>query len=91
MPLGVGIQKWEYNRPLPETKKSLCDVSGTVKNITTWFLGHACKMVGLRNSYCKLYEDAMNELRVKHPEYDEEDDDTLLSDLFSGSDNGGDK
>ena len=91
MPLGVGIQKWEYSRPLPETKKSLCDVSGTVKNITTWFLGHACKMVGLRNSYCKLYEDAMNELRVKHPEYDEEDDDTLLSDLFSGSDNGGDK
>lgn len=66
-------------------------MSGTVKNITTWFLGHACKMVGLRNSYCKLYEDAMNELRVKHPEYDEEDDDTLLSDLFSGSDNGGDK
>ena len=62
-----------------------------MKNITTWFLGHACKMVGLRNSYCKLYEDAMNELRVKHPEYDEEDDDTLLSDLFSGSDNGGDK
>ena len=28
---------------------------------------------------------------TKHPEYDEEDDDTLLSDLFSGSDNGGDK
>ena len=33
----------------------------------------------------------MNELRLKHPEYDEEDDDKLLSDLFSGSDNGGDK
>ncbi len=82
MPLGVGIQKWEYSRPLPETPKSNRDISGTIRNITTWFLGHACKMVGLRNSYCQMYEDAMDELRVKHPEYDDEDDDSLLNDLF---------
>lgn len=91
MPLGVGIQKWEFSRPLPETPKSLSDVSGAIKNITTWYLGHACKMVGLKNSYTKLYEDAMNDLRVKAPEYDEEDDDTLLADIFGGAKkNGGD-
>lgn len=84
MPLGVGIQKWEYSRPLPETPKENRDVRGTIKNITTWYLGHACKMVGLRNSYCKMYEDAMEELRVKRPEYDEEDDDSVLSDIFGG-------
>lgn len=83
MPLGVGIQKWEYSRPLPETPKKNRDVRETIKNITTWYLGHACKMVGLRNSYCKMYEDAMEELRVKHPEYDDEDDDSMLSGLFS--------
>lgn len=90
MPLGVGIQKWEYSRPLPETPKEKRDIRGTIKNITTWYLGHACKMVGLRNSYCKMYEDAMDELRVKHPEYDEEDDDSLLSDIFGGGQTGGD-
>lgn len=82
MPLGVGIQKWEYERPLPETPEKQKDESGIIKNITTWYLGHACKMVGLRNSYCKMYEDAMEELRVKRPEYDEEDDDTVLNDIF---------
>lgn len=90
MPLGVGIQKWEYSRPLPETPKGKKDVRGTIKNITTWYLGHACKMVGLRNSYTKMYEDAMDELRVKHPEYDEEDDDTVLNDIFGSPKTGGD-
>lgn len=85
MPLGVGIQKWEYSRPLPETPKENRDIRGVIKNITTWYLGHACKMVGLKNSYCKAYEDAMEELRVKRPEYDEEDDDSMLSDIFNGS------
>lgn len=84
MPLGVGIQKWEYNRPLPETPKEKRDIRGTIRNITTWYLGHVCKMVGVKNSYCKMYEDAMDELRVKHPEYDEEDDDTILNDIFGG-------
>lgn len=85
MPLGVGIQKWEFNRPLPETPKENRDVRRTIKNITTWYLGHACKMVGLKNSYTRMYEEAMNELRVKRPEYDEEDDDSVLSDIFGGS------
>lgn len=91
MPLGVGIQKWEYSRPLPETPKRQRDIHGIIKNITTWYLGHASKMVGLRNSYCKMYEDEMAKLRVKRPEYDEEDDDTLLTDLFGdgGNDEGG--
>lgn len=85
MPLGVGIQKWEYSRPLPETPKEKRDIRGTIRNITTWYLGHVCKMVGVKNSYCKMYEDAMDELRVKHPEYDEEDDDTILNDIFGGT------
>ncbi len=84
MPLGVGIQKWEFSRPLPPTPDDRKDVRGTIKNITTWYLGHLCKMVGVKNSYCKMYEDAMNELRVNHPEYEDEDDDTMLTDLLGG-------
>lgn len=91
MPLGVGIQKWEYYRPLPETYKDNIDVRGTIKNVTTWFLGHACKMVGLKNSYTQMYEDAMEELRVKAPELDDEDDDSVLTDIFGGSGAGSDE
>lgn len=89
MPLGVGIQTWEYQRPLPITPDNLKDQSNAIKNITTWFLGHAGKMVGLKNSHVKLYENAMNELRVKRPEYADEDDDTLLVDIFGETSNGG--
>lgn len=85
MPLGVGIQKWEYYRPLPATPNEQKDTNGLIKNITTWFLGHACKMVGLKNSYCSMYENAMAELRVEHPEYDDEDDDLMLNDIFNSS------
>lgn len=85
MPLGVGIHTWEFQRPLPETPDELKDKSHIVKEITTWFLGHACKMVGLRNSYCKMYESAMDELRAKRPELADEDDDTLLSDIFDNT------
>lgn len=90
MPLGVGIQKWEYSRPLPEMPKSACDQSGLIKNITTWFLGHACKMVGLKNSYCKMYEDAMEQYKVERPEYADDDDDSILCDIFSNTPSVGD-
>lgn len=91
MPLGVGIHKWEYYRPLPDTRAELRDTRGTIRNVTTWFLGHACKMVGLKNSYSRMYEEAMEELRVKVPELDDEDDDSVLTDLFGGSSAGGDE
>ena len=89
MPLGVGIQKWEYSRPLPPTPKEKRDINQVIKNITTWYLGHACKMVGIRNSYCKMYEDAMAELRVENPDHAEEDDDTLLNSVFGDLEEGG--
>lgn len=90
MPLGVGIQKWEYSRPLPPTPKEKRDINQVIKNITTWYLGHACKMVGIKNSYCKMYEDAMAELRVENPDHAEEDDDTLLNSVFGDLEEGGD-
>ena len=90
MPLGVGIQKWEYSRPLPPTPKEKRDINQVIKNITTWYLGHACKMVGIRNSYCKMYEDAMAELRVENPDHAEEDDDTLLNSVFGDLEEDGD-
>ncbi len=86
MPLGVGLQKWEQDRPLPPTPDELKDVSGMVKNIHTWVFGHLSKMVGLKNSACQLYEEAMEDLRVKPEFEDEDDDDTILTDFLSSDD-----
>lgn len=87
MPLGVGIAKWETSRPLPPTPEELNDVSGMVKQIHTWVFGHLSKMVGLNNSHCKLYEEAMEDLRVNPEIEEDEDEDIVLTDFLTG--NGG--
>ena len=91
-PFGVWIKRIEDERPIPEVDEELRDVDHIVKYITVWFFGHLCKMLGVKNSYCRMYEEEIERLRVSKPEYDDEDDDVLLNDLFGGIDleNGGD-
>lgn len=84
MPLGVGLQKWEYYRPLPPVPEEMKDVNGLVRNINTWFLGHLSKMLGLKNSHCTLYERAMEKLRCKVEGFEDEDDDTFLANVLGG-------
>lgn len=81
-PFGVWIKRWEDERPVPEIDEDLKDVDHIVKYIQVWFFGHLCKMLGIKNSYSKLYEEEIARLRVDRPEYDDEDDDTLLYDIF---------
>ena len=85
-PMGVWIKRWEEERPVPEPDPELQDHDGVVKYVTTWFLGHLCKMLGIRNTYCKLYEDAMLE-RTKDRDIDEdiEIDEDLFNDIFSNT------
>ncbi len=49
-------------------------------------LGHLCKMLGIKNTYCKLYEDEMARLRVERPDLEEEDDEGAFSEIFGGGD-----
>lgn len=92
-PFGVWIRRWEDERPIPEVDPSLKDVDGIVKYITTWFLGHLAKMLGVKKAEVKLYEQEIERLRVERPEYSEEDDEELITDIFSdatyGIDSGG--
>lgn len=85
MPFGVGVRKWENTRPVPDTDPELQDVDGIIRYITVWFLGHLCHMVGIRNTYCKLYEEEMERLRVTAPEFEDEDDETVFDHMFGGS------
>lgn len=83
-PFGVWIKRWEDERPIPEADEEFKDVDGIVKYVTVWMFGHLCKMLGIKNSYCRMYEEEIAKLRVERPEYDDEDDDTMLNDLFGG-------
>ena len=82
-PFGVWIKRWENERPVPEPDPELQDVDGIIKYLNIWFTGHLCKMLGIKNTKSKLYEDAITRLRVDNPEYADEDEDDLLYDVFS--------
>lgn len=84
-PFGSWIRIWENSRPIPEADPELQDVDGIVKYISTWFFGHAAKMLGKKNLYSKLYENEISKLRVAHPEFEDEDDEELLNLLYSSS------
>ena len=44
-------------------------------------------MLGIKNMFCKLYEDKMNEYRIERAETDEDDDDEeLFNRIFGGGD-----
>lgn len=81
-PLGVWLYRYENKRPLPEIDESLQDVNHIKKYIFTW-MGHLCKMLGIKNGYTRLYEEEVNRLRVDKPEYEDEDDESLIIDSFS--------
>lgn len=89
-PFGVWIDRWENKRPIPDPDPEFEDSDGIIKYVTTWFLGHLGKMLNIKNSYVQLYEDEIAKLRVDHPEYEEDDDETLIYDIFADEDNGGD-
>lgn len=84
-PFGVWIKRWEDERPLPEIDESLKDVDGITKYVLTWVYGHIAHMLKVKNARTKLYDDAIEELRVEHPEYDDEDDESILEDIFGRS------
>lgn len=81
-PFGVWVRKWETQRPIPEPDSELEDVDGIIRYISIWFLGHLCKMLGIKNTYCRLYEEEIAKMRVDKPEYEDEDDEAMFNDIF---------
>lgn len=85
-PFGVWIKRWEDKRPIPESK--IKDVDGLIKYICVWFTGHLAKMLGLKKAESALYEREIEKLRVELPEFDDEDDEAFVTDLFSDKPDG---
>ena len=89
-PMGVMIAMFENDRPIPEPDPEWKDVDGIMKLILVFFIGHLCKMLGLKNKYSKMYEDEMKTLSVDVPEEIQDGDsedifDYLLENGFSNS------
>lgn len=83
--LGTLIEKYENDRPIPDPDPDFKDVDGIGRYITTFFFGHMCKVLGIKNRFSKTYEDYMAQYTVKPPEYEVEEDSEDLFDRIFGN------
>lgn len=83
---GTLIKKWENEKPISEPDPEWKDVDGIVKYISIYFLGHLCKMMNIKNSYARMYEEEMSKYKVEKPEY-EGDEEALFDTVFGGDNN----
>lgn len=72
---GTLIDKWENERPLPEIDEELKDVDKIGFYIDTFFKGHTCKMLNVKNAFSNLYSSMMKKFTVNKPEYNLDEDD----------------
>ena len=84
---GTLIQKWENEKPIPEADPEWADVDGIKRYISTWFLGHLCKMLRIKNSYSDLYDEKIAKYTVEKPVY-EEDAEMSFDDIFGKAEEG---
>lgn len=80
---GTLIKKWENEKPISDPSPEWEDVDGIRKYINVWFLGHLCKMMGIKNSYSKEYEDEISQYKVEKPSYIDEDEENTHPELDS--------
>jgi hypothetical protein len=82
-PIGVMIEMFENEHPIPEPLECWKDIDGIMKLITVYFIGHLCKMLGIKNRYAKMYEDEMDKYRVEIPELEEADSEDVYDYLLN--------
>lgn len=86
---GTLIQKYEEERPLPEIDPDLRDVDKIGRYIDTFFKGHICKVLGIKNNFSNAYENEMKKYTVTPPEFDEDEDSEAIFDkIFGGNTDG---
>lgn len=72
---GTLIDKWENERPLPEIDEELRDVDKIGYYLDTFYKGHICKMLNVKNAFSNLYSSMMKKFTVNKPEYNSDEDD----------------
>lgn len=82
---GTLIDKWEYERPIPDVDPELQDVDKIGAYLDTFFKGHLAKMMGLKNGVSNLYTKYMKRYTVEKPEYSSDEDNEALFDAIFGN------
>lgn len=77
-PLGMMIEMFENEDPIPEPLPEWEDVDGIQKLFNIYFLGHLCKMLGIKNRYSQSYEDEMQKYRVNIEEIQDLSDEDVF-------------
>lgn len=81
--MGKFIERIEKTDPVPDPEPTWLEKMGIIRYISVWFLGHFAKMMGLKNTWSKLYEEEIAKYTVKPPVYEEDGtDDISFEDLF---------
>lgn len=82
---GTLIKKWENERPIAKPDEEWTDVDGIKREIDTWFLGHLCNLVDIKNDNEALYRRELKKYTVTPPVYEQEDEnsETSLLDKYS--------
>lgn len=88
-PFGLWIRRIEDDRPIPEPSEEFADVDHLKDYLQTWFVGSLCNMMHIPNKFSDKFEEAMMEYTVEKPEYEMDDEDTSLDDLFEQAEKAG--
>ena len=81
---GTLIKKWENEQPIPAPDPKWIDVDGIERYIDTYFLGHLCNLVHVKNDKEAAYRAEMEKTTVRPPTYEEDDlGETSLLDRYS--------
>lgn len=81
-PLGTVWKMIEDEEPIPEAEGEFKDADGIRRYIMIWFFGCLCNMLGISNKYSRLYKEEIERLKVERPEYEGDDDDVIVEDIF---------
>lgn len=85
---GTLIKQWENEQPIPEPAPEWADVDGIRRYISTWFLGHLCKMFKIDNDVTQLYDEELGAYTVEPPQFADDDDNGMaeeFGDIFGSS------
>lgn len=85
-PFGVGIKMLEATKPVPKPLPEFEDADHVKKYLSTWVVGHLCKLFGIKNANNKLYEAELEKYRIERPDLDEYDDEDFFAEVIGGDD-----
>lgn len=61
---GTLIKKWETEKPVPEPLDEWEKNDWIKKYVIVWFLGHLCKMMGVKNQFSDMYDEEIEQYTV---------------------------